>query len=150
MIQPNKNTLLIIAALALPVVLLAIVMYSGSPKNNRPAKTANAINTQHPTLEQVRENVKNRLAQLEKMTPEQWPQERRIHPHAPPTLQQALTNNKNRLAQLEAMTPEQWEAQFKPKPVAAAPQPQPKSALDIIPKPETGAPKPVLPPTSGQ
>jgi hypothetical protein len=156
----NKRTIIIFAALALPVILLALVISSGapspkeSPKNNvvrtLPAAARNATGIPpHPSLEQVRTNVKNRLAQLEKMTPEQWPEEKKTHPNAPATLQEAIENNKNRLAKLEAMTPEQWDAQFKPgaqrlKPVANMPAPQP------APQPNGAAQTPALSPAAGQ
>jgi hypothetical protein len=121
----NKRTILIIAALALPVVILALLVHSGTPKNTLPAAAGNANHIPpHPTLEQARANVKNRLAELEKMKPEQWPEEQRKNPHVAPTLQQALTNNRNRLAHLESLTPEQYEAQFKPSAPAPAPPPQ--------------------------
>jgi len=140
----NNRTIIIIIALALPVVLLALVMSSGSASHpgTVPAAARNATNfpPQRPTLEQARNNVKNRIAQLEKMTPDQWPQERKAHPNAPATLQEALTWNKNRLAQLEAMTPEQWQAQPKARPQTAAAPQTPVQQSAVGQNPQAAAP----------
>ena len=121
----NKRTILIIAALALPVILLALVIHSSS--NTPPAKppaiagklpgaTGNATNfPPHATLQQARDSIQRRLTELEKMTPDQWTQEKQKHPWAAASLQDALNWNKNQLAKLNAMTQEQWEAQWEAK-----------------------------------
>jgi Skp family chaperone for outer membrane proteins len=164
----NLRTLLIIAVLALPIVVFAILSQSGtqSPKTQQapqtpatpaasnpvaapppaaPQAAAPAIQqppaadvtqtggvsapsvllppldnnsaaaaiapTAQVTLDQAREKVKSRLAELEKLTPAQWPEERKKHPNAPATLQQALDYNRNRLSKLSSMTESQWETE---------------------------------------
>lgn len=62
-------------------------------------------------LEEAIKKTKDRLAYLEKMSPKEWPEERKRHPNAPATLQQALEYNRNRLANLATMTPEKWAKQ---------------------------------------
>jgi hypothetical protein len=156
----NQRTLVIIAALALPVILLAVAVHSGASKNP-PAAAARSNVPPHPTLAQARTTVRQRLAVLEKMRPEEWPQERKEHPWVAPTLQQAIQNNTARLAQLNAMNEAQYEAQFRPNggnanANANAPKPQQgnallnpqqRSALSIIPAPSQSQ-SVALPPTS--
>lgn len=107
----NGRTLLIIAGLVLPIVVLgALTIHSHKEevKKNTAPPAAGAVATAKREIEAEKAQHHARLAELEKMTDADWPVDKVKYPHHAPTREAAIAWQKSRLAWLDKMTPEEW------------------------------------------
>lgn len=133
--KPDKRTLLIIVALALPLVALAILAQNGKPPPGKPpaevAKEATPRRVPPPprkarppqprqpmTLEQARQRTNRRLDVLEKMTVEEWNAEgERLRPNQRKNRAASLEEARQRTAEwaekLKTMTEADWQEELK-------------------------------------
>jgi hypothetical protein len=133
----DKRTLLIIIALVLPLVALGFLAQGEKKESPAPGPIAapgnitkspavsaapsrlpatDGIARPHPpaTLEEARIRVRSRLAELERMTPEQWQAEQATKvrgPAAPKNIDEARARLIQRMADLERMNPQEWQAE---------------------------------------
>ncbi|MDE3015825.1 MAG: hypothetical protein KGI29_02755 [Pseudomonadota bacterium] len=109
----NTRTLLIIAGLALPIIALGALTMQGKKEAVRESvapTAANAIKNAARQIEAEKARHRARLAEVEKMTDAQWPQDLEKNPHHAATRQQAIDYQKKAIALLDNMTPQQWIA----------------------------------------
>jgi hypothetical protein len=102
----DKRTAIIVAALAAPVLSLAILAkFSAASHRDSSAKPTALSTVSQPRQLSKTEmimKVRLRLAQIEKMTPAEWAEFKNNHPGAADTQAEAIANNKKRLAELTA------------------------------------------------
>jgi hypothetical protein len=125
----NRRQIVILAALAIPVIGLMVLSFMGSKKpvtaptpppkveGNKsnatgkvPARPANN-KVVLPTYEQLKANINSRWKEAETLTPEKYTVLLRKDPRLPPTLELYRERIKARVRQLEKMTTEQFEAE---------------------------------------
>ena len=164
----NTRTLLIIAAVAVPVVALGILVNTqrqadhsakpvalssataGAPRAVAPQVVAPVSMPMPPkTREQAIAMAKDRLAKLQAMKPETWETERWTlsPPGRAKTLEQARTYSTTQIEKLQAMTDEQFNAEQRLNQQRASASPQlpvqqqtPVQRLPNINPPAAGAP----------
>lgn len=120
----NKRQIIILVALAIPVIGLMVLSFMG-PQKPKPAMppvaakvTGNAANSKFsrkdivlPTFQELKDNIQSRWKEAENMTPEQYANLLRTDPRLPPTLALYRERIKSRMHQLETMTKDQFEAE---------------------------------------
>lgn len=107
----NPRTLLIIAGLALPVVVLGVLTihsHKEEVKQSVAPPTANAIETAKSEIEAEKKAHRVRLAELESITDAQWPTDKITHPGHATTREEGIAWQKSRLAWLDKITPQEW------------------------------------------
>lgn len=87
----DKRTFFIILVLILPIALVILLSHSvNSPSSQDPITSAEAPSTSTPnrlnqsppaTLEEARSRARQRLSDLEKMTPQEWETEKKARRH---------------------------------------------------------------------
>jgi|GEM_PF-5212680 len=162
----NKRQVIILAALAIPIIGLMVLSFMGPQKAPPPPKVAgnqgNATGKPGnkvvlPTLEEMRANIKSRWTEAEAMTQEKYAALYRKDPRLPQTLELYRARIKSRMHQLQNMTQEQFEAEqrqrtdhLRQRGIVAAPRAPGSTAApkSLIQPAQPAAVPPVTPPTS--